>query len=139
MYLDWDTVRTNAQGTLFIREDLRNDTSDGQHNTKHTSIIRPSATEDPSQRHDGAGLQMTDHGAAHSSSSCNDEELRNVDQAGENSALRYMSTQFRSDSFVPYQQYQHPLALWYTGPMWRCIRERYDIQKQKSADRCLVE
>ena len=23
--------------------------------------------------------------------------------------------------------------------MWRCIRERYDVQKQKGTDRCLVE
>jgi hypothetical protein len=82
---------------------------------------------------------MTDHSAAHSSSSCNYEELRNIDKTGENSALRYMSIQFRSNSLVPYQQYQHPLAMWDTGPMWRRIRERYDIQEQKSADRCLVE
>ena len=82
---------------------------------------------------------MTNHSAAHSSSPCNDEELRNIDKTSKNSALKYMSAQSRSDDMVPYQQYQHPLALWNTGPMWRCICERYDIQKQKSTYRCLIE
>ena len=82
---------------------------------------------------------MTNHSTTYGSSSCNDEELRNIDKTGENSALKNMSTQSRSNRLMPYQQYQHPLAMWDTGPMWRRIRERYDIQEQKSTDRCLVE
>ena len=62
-------------------------TPNGEDHAEQASVGNSAPGNDPSQRDNQAGLDVSDHGGAHRTGSDDDEELGQVDQGRQHSAL----------------------------------------------------
>ena len=69
---------------------LRNDTPNGDENTKNGLVTNGPSGDRPPKSDDGAGLDVADDGARDGTGLGNDEELRDVDQGSEPSRLIFV-------------------------------------------------
>ena len=70
------------------KENPRDDAGNGKQKADDASVGRSAAADDPAQGDDGDGLDVADHGAADGAGFVDDVELRQVDCAGTEPALR---------------------------------------------------
>ena len=121
--------------------DLPEDSPDGEEHAEDTSIRNRATGEKPAEGNDQAGFDVTNHGTADRARARDDEELGEVDQRRQASAL-YKTGQNASPEHQGWSiTYQEDHAPFVTGHVFKYrepVRPRNDVEQKDGSNRGLV-
>lgn len=127
---------------LYCQSDklhVRNDPSNGQRNPKYAIIRERLAAVNPSQQYNATGLEVAHNRATQGPSFIDDNKLRYVEDAGQNTALDTVSRRKSNVMAATYQTNQDPSWCRHFQPTGVVVREGNDEHHQQHADRRLVQ